>query len=290
MRVNTEKRKPAMARMNQPLLQLLLAAQLLLVLAMLPCNTARAGVDPFEFQIYGYGTLKAGDFDPQLLNSYAAVGHSQGDGGLSSTYASQGMFRTALELEWGITDKVIFAYYLNLEKPADNTLQYAGSKFRFRGRFAEKDELPVDLGWYAEVAVWQPNVDSGRVELEVMPTFQKDIGDWTFILNAPDVSKVVVGPDAAVTVFEIGYRGEISYHFTQRTRFGLQVFGSPGDVGNATPMAQQQQYIFPVVHTHWPGDVRASIGIGFGLTPGSDLVMLKTNFNFGNGSGEADWD
>src|SRR5665811_1275332 len=97
-----------------------LAALLLSVCALLAAShpmDARGDVDPFEFQVYGYDTQGKGKFDPELLSSYIGVGHKAGEGGTSPTYASQSMMRFAIELEYGLTDKIDFAYYLNLARP-----------------------------------------------------------------------------------------------------------------------------------------------------------------------------
>lgn len=51
----------------------------------------------------------------------------------SDTYPSEYMLRTAIEYEFGLTPKIDFAYYLNLAHPNGSSVQYAGSKFRFRG-------------------------------------------------------------------------------------------------------------------------------------------------------------
>lgn len=241
---------------------------------------ADADVDPFEFQVYGYQTQGKGNLDPELLSSYIAVGHRAGEGGTSSTYPSQSMQRYALELEYGITDKIDFAYYLNLARPDGGDFQYAGSKFRFRGRFAEAGELPVDLGWYAEVEWWNSSIDDDHVEAELMLTLQKDIGNWTIIVNAPDISKVLVGVNHG-EVFEVSYRSEVSYQLTKHTRLGLQAYGSPGQVNDITPLSQQQHYVVPTLHTVFFDKFRASLGLGFGLTPGSDLFFLKANIHFG---------
>lgn len=239
-----------------------------------------AGVDPFEFQVYGYQTQGKGNLDPELLSSYIAVGHKAGDGGSSPTYASQSMMRYALELEYGLTDKIDFAYYLNMAKADGQDMQYAGSKFRFRGRFAEAGELPIDLGWYSEVEWWSSKFNDDQLEGEFMLNMQKDIGPWTVIVNAPDVEKVFVGANKNM-VFEIGWRGEASYQLTERTRVGLQVYGSPGTVNNPTPLGQQQQYVVPTVHTVLFNAFRSSLGLGFGLNEGSDLFFLKANIHFG---------
>jgi hypothetical protein len=241
---------------------------------------ANADVDPFEFQIYGYHTQGKGNLDPELLSSYIVAGHKQGDGGSSPTYASQSMMRYALEMEYGLTDKIDFAYYLNLARPDGGDLQYAGSKFRFRGQFAEEGELPVDLGWYSEMEWWSSKFNDDQLEAEFMLTLQKDIGNWTFILNAPDIDKVIIG-DNHKEVFEVGWRSEASYQITERTRLGLQLYGGTGRVDSSTPTAQQQHYVVPTLHTVMFNAIPSSFGLGFGLTEGSDLFFLKANLHFG---------
>ena len=236
-------------------------------------------LDPFEFQVYAYQTMGKGKFDPQLLSSYIGVGHTEGNGGTSPTFASQNMMRYALEFEYGLTDKIDFAYYLNLAKPDGADFQYAGSKFRFRGRLAEKGELPIDLGWYSEVEWWSNKFNDDQVEMEFMANLQKDIGKWSFIVNAPDIDKVIIG-DNRQEVFEIGWRGESSYQLTEGTRVGVQVYGGPGKVNDVTPVGQQQHYVVPTVHTVLMNTFRSSLGLGFGLTEGSDLFFLKANIHF----------
>jgi hypothetical protein len=243
--------------------------------------------DPFEFQVYGYQTVGEGHLSPQMLNNYVASGFGSGGAGSSDTYASQSMIRTAIELEYGLTDSVDFAYYLNLARPDGMGVQYAGSKFRFRGKVAgEEDQWLVNVGWYAELEWWSANFNADTVEFEIMPTFEKSFDDWTVIVNAPDIEKSVVGANKQ-EIFEIGYRNEVRYRVSDRLQFGLQLFGGLGPANGVYPWATQQQYLIPVVHTILPGDVRSTFGLAFGLTPNSDLVLLKANFTFDD---EAQWD
>jgi hypothetical protein len=245
-------------------------------------------VDPFEFQIYGYATQGKGNFSPQLLNSFVPYGHKEGEGGTSETFPSQGMMRTAVELEYGLTRKIDVAYYLNIARPADGDVQYAGSKLRFRGLFSEKGVLPVDLGWYVEMEQWTQAINGDTLELEFKPTLQKDFGPISIIANFP-FEKVLRGESAKTQLFEIGYLAELSYQKSKRLRFGIQFVGGPGGVKNMDPLREQQHYIFPVVHFVAPGEVRSTVGIGFGQTHGSDHIILKANFSFGGGRGYT-WD
>lgn len=260
---------------------------ILLVLTMFFPTMAKA-VDPFEFQIYGYATQGKGNFSPQLLNSFVARGRPEGEGGTSPTFSSQSMMRTAIELEYGLTNKIDVAYYINFARPIGENVQYAGSKLRFRGRIAEKGELPIDIGWYLEMEQWTPKINDDILELEFKPTLQKDIGPFTIIGNFP-FEKVLRGETAKTQLFEIGYLAELSYSKSKRLRYGIQFIGGPGGVKNMDPLGEQQHYVMPVVHFISPGDVRSTLGIGFGQTHGSDRVILKANFSFGGSRGYI-WD
>ncbi len=55
-----------------------------------------------------------------------------------------------VELEYGITDHLDAGLYQVFAQQAGDSLQYAGFKFRLRYRVAEKNQLPVDIVFYAE--------------------------------------------------------------------------------------------------------------------------------------------
>jgi hypothetical protein len=245
-------------------------------------------VDPFELQIYGYATQGKGNFSPQLLNSFVPYGRKEGEGGTSGTFASQSMMRTAIELEYGLTNKIDVAYYVNFARPAGEDVQYAGSKLRFRGRITEQGVLPVDLGWYFEVEQWTPKINDDTLELEFKPTLQKDFGAFSIIANFP-FEKVIRGESAKEQLFEVGYLAELSYQKSKRLRYGIQFIGGPGGVRNIDPLREQQHYVMPVVNFFAPGEVRSTVGIGFGQTHGSDRIIVKANFSFGGGRGYI-WD
>ncbi len=110
-----------------------------LALGLLVCaHTALAQVDPFEFEVYPVRTTGHGVLEVESLNSVVPDGHTVGDAGLSSgDFPSQDMYRTAIEVTYGITDKIEAAAYLNLAKPNGASFQYAGSKYRLRGSLFE---------------------------------------------------------------------------------------------------------------------------------------------------------
>lgn len=241
--------------------------------------SAFAQVDPFEFEVYPYQTEGPGILEAESLNSFVPKGH-HGEGGTSAgTLPSDSMYRTALELEYGFTDKIEGAAYLNLAKGNGGSFQYAGSKYRLRGTLFEQGEMPVDMGWYAELEWWRtPEIDDQQLELELRPILEKDLGRWSFILN-PKFEKVLAGPGRNKG-FEFGYANKISWRLSPYFSPGLEFYGGSGLIDDSDPLRAQQHYIFPVVDMWLPDGVHINFGAGFGLTRGSDRVITKLNIEF----------
>jgi hypothetical protein len=190
-----------------------LAAVVCALAGLLVARRARAQVDPFEFEVYPVQTIGKGLIEIESLNSFVPEGHTTGDAGTSAgTYPSNLMYRTALELTYGLTDRIEAAAYLNLAKPDAAPFQYAGSKFRLRGSFFEPGELPVDLGWYTELD-WHrtPRFDDAELELEVRPIIEKDFGRLQISVD-PIFEKPLVAPDTSGG-FEFGYVAGIYYNY-----------------------------------------------------------------------------
>jgi hypothetical protein len=61
---------------------------------------------------------------------------------------------------------------------------------------------------------------------------------------------------------------------------GLEFYGAIGDIDDSDPLDRQQHYIFPVVWGELPYGLEYNVGPGFGLTRGSDRVLVKFNFEF----------
>jgi len=181
-----------------------------------------------------------------------------------------------LELTYGLTDKLEAAAYVDYAHPNGGSFQYAGSKYRLRGSLFEQGELPVDLGWYAELE-WHrtPQFDDQNLELELRPILSKDLGRFSVVLN-PKFEKVLVGPDSNKS-WEFGYVAGVYYRAVRWLSPGVEFYGGIGPITNANAVTEQQHYIFPVLRGELPGGIEYNFGPGFGLTQGSDHVIAKFN-------------
>jgi len=242
---------------------------------------AVAQLDPFEFEVYPYQTVGKGVMELESLNSFVADGHSEGDEGTSSgDFPSNHMYRTALEVTYGLTDKIEAAAYLNLAHPNGASLQYAGSKYRLRGSLFEQGQFPVDLGWYIELE-WNKTqqFDDSELEFELKPIIEKDFGRLEIDLNPKFEKAIFVGPDKNKG-FEFGYITGIYYNYSRWISPGIEFYGGIGLIDDTDPLRDQQHYVFPVVRGELPWGLEYNVGPGIGMTRGSDQVILKANIEF----------
>jgi hypothetical protein len=244
------------------------------LLASLPCA---AQVDPWEFEVYPYSTTPRGMAEFESDNALVTAGHQAGGEGTSAgTLASQGMWYNAYEFTYGLTDRIEGAVYLNLAKPEGGGLRWAGDNLRLRGRLFDQGVLPVDLGWYAELE-WHktPQFDDAVRELELRPIIEKDVGPVSIMVN-PKFETVLAGVGRGQG-FEFGYDAGIHYRWSRALSPGIEFFGGAGLIDGIDPSSQQQHYVFPAVWGELPHGLEYNFGVGYGLTRGSDRVILKFN-------------
>jgi len=241
---------------------------------------ARAQVNPWEFEVYSYATEGRGTLELETDNAVVAKGHRlAGEGTTAGVFPSQGMWFNQYEADYGLTDRIEAAAYLMMAAPRDHNYQYAGSALRLRGRLLDPGVLPVDLGWYTEIEFHKsPQFDDARAELELRPIIEKDLGSFSFVAD-PIFEKVLQG-EGRQAGFEFGYAAGAYYRGTRRLSPGVEFYGGAGLIDSPDPIREQQHYIFPVIWGQLPFGIEYSIGAGFGLTHGSDPVVIKLNFAF----------
>ncbi len=255
----------------------LIAIGFLLSIPFLCPSRAAAQLDPWEFEVYPYATESRGTIELETDNAVVADGHRQGGNGTAAgTFRSQSMWYNQYELTYGLTDRVELAVYLLMAQPDGHGYWYAGSEYRLRGRLFDPGVLPVDLGWYAELE-WHktPQFDDADVELEMRPIIEKDFGRLQLNAN-PIFEKVLAGAGKNQGV-EFGYSIGAYYRWMRYLSPGVEFYGGAGLIDDADPLSQQQHYIFPVIWGELPHGLEYNIGPGFGLTRGSDRVIMKFN-------------
>jgi hypothetical protein len=68
---------------------------------------------------------------------------------------------------------------------------------------------------------------------------------------------------------------KVSFELTRLVAIGAEYYASLGPVGHIDPWSQQQQQIFPVVDLDFSPNWEFNFGVGFGLTPSTDPLIIK---------------
>jgi hypothetical protein len=140
--------------------------------------------------------------------------------------------------------------------------------------------LSMEIGY--QRAGWSP--DSWT--WEIRPIIDKAIGRWYFAIN-PALERTLHGPDVNQG---LGFApsAKISYDFTRVVSGGLEYYADYGRLDGFLPVRQQQQQLFAVTDLNVSPQWEINIGIGLGLTSGTDRWIVKCilgrRFDFGRHS------
>lgn len=225
-------------------------------------------LDYFELETYPYQTAAKGETEVEGGAVYTAPAPAGG--------VDAGSERTTLEVTRGVTSKTEVAGYLDLLRMPAGSWREAATRLHIRTRFFEKDELPVDLGLYAEVEL--PRHELNRAEAELRGIAEKDFGKWTVDVN-PILHKVVSGPETA-NPWKLQYATSLIYRHSERWHPRLDLFGDLGYVNGVGPWSTQQHLLSPAIDIRLRPHVILSAGVGFGLTPVTDRRLIRTRLEW----------
>jgi len=231
----------------------------------------------FELEVYPATTEGKGLHEIESHSTFVANGRKPSEEELAGEDATRHhLFRTSLEYNYGLTDKIDVAAYLDTQWESGRSPEYAGCRFRARGAFFDKGQMPVDLGWYFEVEV--PELDDAKVELEWRPIVSKDIGRFTIDLDPSFELPVLTRTETRS--FEFNYGAHVVYRLNEYIQPAIEFFGDIGHIKDTDPSREQEHYIFPMVFGRIAQGLYFQAGPGFGITPASDKVILRARFEY----------
>jgi len=253
-----------------------LIAVITVILPLLAFSSPAAAFNFFELEVYPYQTEGKGVAEAEWLQSFVPKGHSMAEEDVAPT---NHLYRSSAEISYGLTQKIEGAFYLDWAHVNGQDFKFAGTRYRLRGSLFEKGQLPIDVGWYAELE-WQqkPEFTSNDLEVDLRPILERDLGRFTVSLN-PIFEKALAGPDENKG-FEFQYAAKIRYRYLPEFSPGLEFYGDMGKIDDSDPLNEQQHYIVPVVDIKLGHGLRVNFGAGFGLTNHSDQVITKLNIEF----------
>lgn len=224
----------------------------------------------FEIQVYGSETVAPRTTMVELHSNVAAKGTTQTIDGVLPT---QGAFHETIEVTQGWTPWFETGFYLFTSIQPSGGWQWVGDHIRPRVRVPEGWGLPVGLSLSVEVGYQQPQFSPDTWTFELRPIIDKQWGPLYVSFN-PVLDRALKGPNAG-SGFEFSPQLKISYDITRKISAGVEYYGSLGPLSGFLPLREQQQQIFPVIDLNLGPKWEFNFGVGFGLTPATDRLIVK---------------
>lgn len=248
---------------------------------LLPCLARAQG--NFEIQVYGSETVAPGQTMLELHSNTALKGTTQPEHGVRPT---QHAVHETLEITHGFTPWFETGFYIFTSIQPKHGWEWVGDHIRPRIRVPESWQVPVGLSLSLEAGYQQRAFSTDTWTLEIRPILDKQLGPWYLSFN-PVFERSLQGASVS-RGFEFSPNVKASYDVTSLVTAGLEYYGGIGPVTAFDPVKQQQHLLFPALDLNLGPRWEFNFGVGFGLTPSTDRLLLKLilgyRFNVGAGS------
>ena len=219
-----------------------------------------------EIQVYNAEIAEVGQWTIQQHLNYAfkAPGEPDFPGAFAPNHALNG----TPEFAYGMTPWWELGWYLPFAA-ADNQFLSDGAKIRTLFVVPHAADRNFFYGINFEFAYGTPRFSQSLFNIEMRPIIGWRNKEWEFIINPiVDFATGQYGEADFVPAVRLARKlGEDFY-------IGAEYYGDYGKITNTLPLQQQQQLLFAVT------DFKAAVfdidlGLGFGLTSGSDQLIGK---------------
>jgi hypothetical protein len=220
-----------------------------------------------EIQVYNAAIAAVGQFTIQQHLNYTPTGLKEPPfpGGLVSNHAVNG----TPEFAYGVTDWWEVGLYLPF---AIQDQQLLSNAFKLRTLFVSPnaDQHNFFYGVNLEFSNTMPKFAQTRFALEVRPIIGVRNADYEFIVNP-----IVDAGFGRLGELDFAPAARLARKLGPDTYLGLEYYADFGEIGNFPKLADQQHTLFAVTDFK-VGVIDVDFGVGFGLTPASDRLVIKT--------------
>ena len=220
-----------------------------------------------EIQVYNADIAEIGQWTVEQHLNYVLQGRTQPDvpGGLISNHSLNG----TPELAYGVTDWWELGFYAPFAVNSGGTFLSDGGKIRNLFVVPDAAKRTFVYGVNVELGYATPAFSQSRWTLEVRPILGGRNSEWEFIVNP-------------IVDMSFGSSGEADFAPAARLArkldkdlfAGLEYYSDFGRIGDMLPLRDQQHTLFAVTDFK-VGEIDVDLGIGRGLTPGSDHLVVK---------------
>jgi hypothetical protein len=216
-----------------------------------------------EIQVYNAEIAAVGQWTFEQHLNYTWIGRTRPDfpGGLVPNHSLNGTPEPA----YGLNEWWEIGFYAPFAVDQNGHFLSNGAKFRTLFVSPHAAEREFFYGVNFEFSYTTPKFSPTRFGLEVRPIVGVRKADWEFIVNPiVDVRNQADFAPAA----------RLADKFPQDVVLGFEYYGDFGQIGNFLPLDQQMHSVFAVTDFK-VGEFDIDLGIGYGLTRGSDRLITK---------------
>ena len=241
-----------------------------LLLAAAPLIAARpaTALPTDEIQVYNAEIAEVGQWTFEQHFNYTLQGRKQPEfpGGLIPHHSLNG----TPELSYGVTEGWELGFYAPFAVDQRGELLSDGAKIRTLFVTPHASRRGVFYGVNLELSYSTPKFSQTRFGLELRPILGVRKSDWEFIVNP-------------IVDIGLGEQGQADFLPAVRLArklgedffIGLEHYAELGEIRHFLPLREQQHNLFAVTDFKL-GKLDVNLGIGFGLTSGSDRLVAKT--------------
>ena len=227
---------------------------------------ARAQTD--EIQVYDAELASPGTFNLTWHNNYTPIGRSEPafPGGIVPRHTLNGV----PEWAYGVTDWFEAGLYLPLYSVASNSgAQVNGFKLRALFVTPDAEDKSFFYGVNFEFSYNAKHWDPDRYTSEIRPIIGWRFGPVDLIVNP-----ILDNSWKGFAALDFAPATRLAWNITKQWAVAAEEYDDFGPLRGFYPGDQQSHQLFAVVdYSGAPIDVEA--GLGFGLTPASDNLVLK---------------
>jgi len=225
----------------------------------------------FEIQVYGSDTVAPGRTMIELHSNMAVLGTTRTTDG---TRPTQHAAHETLEVTQGWTPWFETALYLFTSIQPDQGWEFVGTHIRPRLRIPESWRWPVGVSLSSEIGYQRRAYSEDTWTVEIRPIIDAQLARWYLAFN-PTFARAIEGPDVA-RGWEFNPAAKVSYAVTKKVSLGIEYYGAIGPPGHIDRPRDQQHLLFGVLDLDLGENWEFNLGIGAGLTPSTDSLIVKS--------------
>lgn len=239
----------------------------ILIAAVTAAGPLRPAQAADEIQVYNAEIAAVGQWTVEQHLNYTFTGHTAPDfpGGLASNHALNG----TPEFAYGVAPWWELGFYLPFA--VDGGGRFLSDAAKVRTLFVSPDAAKRDFfyGVNFELGYLTPPFSQSRYGLEIRPIIGVRNSAWEFIVNPiVDLSFGAFGET------DFAPAARLARNLGDDRFIGVEYYADYGPIGHGLPLAQTSQQLFGVTDFKL-GEIDVELGLGYGLTPGSDRLVAK---------------